>query len=276
MGWRQVVVVLAAILAAPSLAAGETPEQRGAYLVNGIGSCGNCHAPARTGDGPLSGGPPMSTPAFVAYAPNITPDPDTGIGTWTAAEIVTALREGRRPDGTILRPPMPVPFYRAMSDDDANAIAAYLRSIPAVANRTPPSQYVRPMPASYGPPLGHVVAPPTTDVLAYGGYLASLGHCLLCHTPLTAAGRPDTAREGAGGRKLGGSTARNITPDAATGVGAWTDEQILAALTKGVRPDGALLAPTMPFSYLRMMTRSDLDALIVWMRALKPVVNAVE
>jgi len=141
----------------------ETAIDRGAYLVEGIANCGNCHAPQEpAGAQPttaLSGGPAIPTPAFIACPPNITPDQSTGIGGWTPEQVVTALREGRTPDGRVLRPPMPVPFYRGMSDDDAYAIAAYLLSRQPVSNKVPASQYKVPVPPSYGPPIGHIAAP---------------------------------------------------------------------------------------------------------------------
>jgi mono/diheme cytochrome c family protein len=109
-------------------AAAETPLERGAYLVEGIANCGNCHAPQEPSGAvpltPLSGGPAITSPVFTAYPPNITPDRDTGIGTWSQDQLVTALRDGHTPTGAMLRPPMPVPFYRSISDDDAYAIAA--------------------------------------------------------------------------------------------------------------------------------------------------------
>ncbi len=134
------VVVSAAVLRP---AAAGTPIERGAYLVESIANCGNCHAPQEPSGAvpltPLSGGPAISTPAFTAYPPNITPDRQGGIGTWTEDQLVTALRDGRTPDGRMLRPPMPVPFYRGISDEDAHAIAAYVLSRAPYSAKSPPS-----------------------------------------------------------------------------------------------------------------------------------------
>jgi mono/diheme cytochrome c family protein len=266
-------------------AGAETPLERGAYLVEGIGNCGNCHAPQEPSGAvpltPLSGGPAITTPVFIAYPPNITPDPQDGIGAWTEDQLVTALREGHTPDGRTLRPPMPVPFYRSMSDEDARAIATYVLSRPAVAGKSPPSHYKIPTPAGYGPPLGPVAAPPREDRVAYGAYLGSMGHCMLCHTPLGADGQRDFAhRLGAGGLVMEGVFNRvvtaNITPDPATGLGAWSDAEINRTLTTGERPDGRRLASPMPVAYLARMTQDDRDALIAWLRSLRPVVNQVE
>lgn len=200
----------------------ETQIERGAYLVTTIGACGNCHSPVdqnRNRNGPaLSGGPAILAPVSIAYPPNITPDVDTGIGAWSEDQIVDALRNGRRPDGRILRPPMPVPFYRALSDVDVHAIATYLKSLPSTVNRVSASTYHMPTPASYGPPIVSVPNPDQTGPVAYGAYLASLGHCMLCHTPSGPDGKRDYAhRLGAGGFPVetanGIRISANITPD---------------------------------------------------------------
>ncbi|MGO4725069.1 MULTISPECIES: c-type cytochrome [unclassified Inquilinus] len=274
-------VVFAALFAAAAAliqpSAAETPVERGRYLVNGIASCGNCHSPQQpegTVSGPpLSGGNAIASPAFTAYPPNLTPDRDTGLGSWTADQIVTAIREGVTPDGKVLRPPMPVAFYRGMSDRDAYAIAAYLQSLAPVRNQVPASSYRQPTPPGYGGPVGAIPDPDPSDKVAYGHYLAQMGHCMLCHTPRDANGRIDTSLLGAGGVPVGdaGIITPNITPDPKFGIGAWTDGQIADALTKGVRPDGSHLAPPMPWPYLATMSDQDIGAITAYLRTLKPI-----
>jgi len=261
-------------------ASAETLLERGAYLVNGIGNCGNCHSPQEP-DGtlsgpPLSGGKALLAKAFTAYPPNLTPDIETGLGRWTEDQIVTAIREGRRPDGTLLRPPMPVAFYRGMSDRDAHAIAVYLRSLQPVKSKVPDSHYSGPVPASYGGPVNGVPDPAPADRVAYGRYLAQIGHCLLCHTPRDANEKPDIVHfAGAGGAIIRGVfgeiVSPNITPDTHTGIGTWSDQQIADALTKGVRPDGSQLASPMPWRYLSTLRQRDVDALVAYLRSLKPI-----
>ncbi len=275
-----VAVMTLAMLGEPALA--ETLLERGSYLVNGIGVCGNCHSPQNpdgTLSGPaLSGGKALIEPDFIAYPPNLTPDPETGLGKWTDEQIVTALREGHTPAGAVLRPPMPIPFYRSLSDRDAHAIAVYLRSLAPVNNQVPQSQYSHPTPTGFGGPVGAVPDPDPADKVAYGHYLAQLGHCMACHTPRDATGHFDMAhRYGAGGHLLqgvfGAVVSQNITPDVNTGIGGWTDQQIKIALTKGMRPDGSLIVSPMPWRYLATLRNQDVDALIAYLRTLKPVVN---
>lgn len=277
------LAMLATVLFAYGAAA-ETPLERGAYLMNGIVACGNCHTPQGP-DGPLAGmelagGLRMEDKPFTAYTGNLTPDRTTGLGGWTDAEIVTAIRDGRRPDGRLIGPPMPMEFYRGISDGDVQAIVAYLRQVKAVANPVPPSEYRMPLPASWGPPVGSVPEVPRGDRVRYGEYLAGpLGHCMECHTPRQSDGRPDRTRWGAGGMPLPGpwgvSVSRNLTSDPDDGLGRWTDAQIKAAITLGVRPDGARLAPPMAYHFYRNIRDEDLDALVAYLRTLPPLKSTV-
>ena len=282
MAKMMTVIGLAVATMSPGWA--ETQLERGAYLVEVVGACGNCHSPVDADgnrNGPaLSGGPALLSPAFVAYAPNITPDLKTGIGSWSEDQIVVALREGKTPDGHMLRPPMPVPLYRAMSDKDVYAIAAYLKMLPPTDRETPVATYKAPMPSSYGPSVGSIAEPSHDDPVLYGAYLAKLGHCMQCHTPIGADGKRDFVnRLGAGGLSVdiawGSRTSANITTDVDTGIGKWTDEQIIAALSHGVDKDGAVLSPIMPWPYWQSMKPEDLKAIVAWLRTLKPVANVV-
>lgn len=272
---------LAAVLgiAALPLPAGADPlVDRGAYLVNGIMACGNCHTPkGPDGDLPgmeLAGGMAFEFESFTAYASNLTMDRETGLGTWTDAQIIHAIRNGQRPDGSLIGPPMPVSFYREMSDEDARAVVAYLRSLPTVHNAVPPSEYRMPLPPDYGPAVTSVPAPDRNDPVAYGGYLAAIGHCMECHTPMEG-GSDLKDRLGVGGVAIPGpwgiAVSANITSHPEDGVGAWTDEALKAAITKGVRPDGEPLGPPMPYHAYARMADADLNALIAWLRALPPL-----
>jgi cytochrome c553 len=288
---RMPILALTAICAAALLSAtgsrtsAETPVERGGYLVKTIGACGNCHTPRDAAGRPdmtkqLAGGFEFDDPGIgQVVGPNITPDKETGIGNWSEAQIVIALRDGKRPDGTIIGPPMPVPVYRQLSDGDAAAIAAYLKSLKPVRQAVARTQYKIPLPPSYGPPVEHVDAPPQKDRVAYGGYLAGpVGHCVLCHTP-PGGGRPfDMSRAYSGGRELpefgqhGAVTvSRNITADPEHGLGKWTDAEIKRAITDGIRPDGTRLSRTMPFDWYKGIAAEDLDALVAFLHTVEPL-----
>lgn len=257
----------------------ETPLERGRTLVNGIVACGNCHTPQGP-DGPvagreLAGGTPFVEDPFTAYASNITPDPETGIGRWTDEQLVTAIREGKRPDGSLIGPPMPFAFYRGLSDGDLRAIVAYLRSVPPVRHSVPKSEYRMALPAAYGPLVGTVAEVQRTDPVTYGAYMAGpLGHCMECHTPMLPDGHLDMTRAGAGGRTFNGPwgsvVSRNITQDKEHGLGAWTDAEIRKAITEGVRPDGSRLSPPMGYHYYKTMSDGELGALVAYLRTLPP------
>lgn len=269
---------LAFLTLAASLACAQADRvERGRYLVESIVACGNCHTPqGPNGPDPakkLAGGFLTEEPPLTAYAPNITPDPDTGIGRWTDAQIVAAIRDGRRPDGSLIGPPMPFAMYRQMSDSDVQAIVAYLRTVPAVANRVPKSVYRIALPPAWGPPVGAVPDVPRTDKTAYGRYLAGpLGHCLECHSTPDAKGVPDFANGlGGGGMAFmgpwGKSVASNITP---TLLKTYGDADLKKVITTGVRPDGSRLKPPMGTSYYARMAPADLDALVAYLRTLPP------
>jgi len=260
--------------------------KRGAYLVKGPVACANCHTP-RNPDMSLqrgmdfAGGFNIVDPAFNVYTANITPDMDTGIGTWTDAEIITAIREGKTREGKIIFPPMPVPTYNNMSDADVKAIVAYLHTIKPIHHEVPVSKYnipQQPMPPAKGLP-----APSPKDKVAYGGYIVnSLAHCFECHTSPDEHGVPDMKHGlGAGGFLITlapGITVRttNITPDKETGIGKWSNAEIKKAMTTGVGPGGHHLSPPMPYDFFRNMTAADLDAVVAYIRTIPPIKNAVE
>ena len=252
--------------------------ERGKYLVEGIVACGNCHI-ARGPQGQplfekgLSGGMLFDEPPFKAHAANITPDAATGIGKWTDAQLAKAIREGVRPDKSIIGPPMPIEFYRRFSDDDLTAVVAYLRSQPAVRNEVPKSVYNMPLPPPYGPAVKSVKAPPATDKVAYGKYLADIGHCMECHTPRDAKGMPLAGKVGAGGMSFKGpwgeSVSRNLTSHE-TGLKNWSDEQIIKAIRTGTDRDGKPYKPPMGFGFYKNINDADMQALVAYLRSLKP------
>ena len=269
--------------AGPIRSGAQTYRERGAYLVDALAACGNCHTRHDAASKPipgmeLAGGREFDIEAGHIVGPNITPDRDTGIGDWSIGQIVYALRNGKRPDGTLIGPPMPIEFYRELSDRDAEAIAVYLKSLKPVRHKVARSQYKVPMPPSYGLIVGHVGEPNPHDKIAYGAYLAGpVAHCMECHTPRDGP-RLDLSRLGAGGRDLpdlgnpeARTVSRNITSDPDAGLGKWSDADIKAAILLGHRPDGTKLARTMPFDSYNRMSSDDVNAIVDYLRTLKPL-----
>jgi mono/diheme cytochrome c family protein len=271
------ISTLVALYAWGALAQPSVSAARGKYLMEGIVACGNCHI-ARGEQGQplfekgLSGGMVFDEPPFKAYASNITPDRETGIGKWTDAQLAKAIREGVRPDKSIIGPPMPIEFYRAMSDADLASIIAYMRAQAPVRNEVTKSKYNMPLPPSYGPAVGQIKAPSPSDKVKYGEYLANIGHCMECHTPRDERGQIQRALLGAGGQAFTGpwgeSVARNLTPHQ-TGLKDWTDEQIANAIRKGVDRTGQHYKPPMGYDFYSRINDADMGALIAYLRSLK-------
>lgn len=256
--------------------------EHGRYLVETVAGCGNCHTP-HLPDGSLdptkkfSGAFVIEEPVFKAYARNITPDMETGIGSWSEDDIVNAIRNAQRPDGKYLGPPMSFGWYRGMSDTDAHAIAAYLKTVPAIRNEVPPSEYKIPL-NGYGPPVTSVADVPKTDQVKYGEYLAGpIGHCMDCHTTYVM-GQIDLKQLGRGGNVYNkpfgytwAAVSANLTSDKDAGLGAWTDDEIKRAVTQGISRNGRQLLPFMPFGLYAKMEPSDLNAIVAYLRTLPPM-----
>jgi mono/diheme cytochrome c family protein len=256
---------------------------RGEYLVEGIVGCGNCHhGRDETGEfvegQEYAGNFVIAEEGFTAYAPNITPDPETGIGEWTDEEIERAIREGISRDGRVMGPPMAFAYYHDISSADMDAIIAYLRSVPAVRREVPASTYEIPLPPAWGEPVTEPIADiPRSDTVAYGRYLShTLGHCTQCHTPLVN-GQEDFSRIGAGGNiypmPFGypwAAVSANITQHETQGIGAWTDDEIKRAIVYGISRDGRTLLPFMGFSFYELISDEDLDAIVAYVKTLPP------
>ena len=252
--------------------------KRGDYLVNTIMTCGNCHSPkGPQGDIPgkhFSGGLSWDEPPFKVTAPNITEDKETGIGEWSDADIKHLLRTGLRPNGTPIATVMPTGFYGIITDRDLDAIVAYLRTIKPIKNKVPDPIYKMPQvrqifPGSEKPYTEAML----TDHVKHGFYLATIGHCMECHTPMVK-GRHPWNRIGAGGMEFPGpwgtSVSRNVTSSKTKGVGGWTDAEIKRAVTTGVDKEGKHLKPPMGYHYYAHMTDADLNDVIAWVRTLPP------
>ena len=215
-------------------------------------------------------------PAFTAVAANITPA--GAIAGWSDAELARAIREGLRPDGSLIGPPMPFAMYRGLGDDDLMSIVLFLRSLEPLENDPGTSAYRIPLPPAYGPPVESVTAPEAGVTVAYGAYLAGpVAHCMECHTPMGPTGPMLDTDLGRGGFEFHGpwgvSVAPNLTnhPD---GLAGYSDAEIGQMITHGLRPDGAAMLPPMPYGYLAQMSEADLAAIILYLRSLPGLPDA--
>ena len=278
-------------VAASGGASAESAVARGDYLVNTIMACGNCHSP-RDAEGKfiagkaLSGGLTFDTPAFLATAPNITPDKETGIGAWSDAEIKRALVEGIRPDhgklaGVALAAIMPANFYKALLPDDLAAVIAYLRNVPAVRNEVAEPRYRLPVQrVPYPDAETGFTAAMMADPARHGAYLATIGHCMECHAAWSKGASDYTTGFGRGGRVFPlregtpdslTSTAANITQHPTRGIGAWSDAEVGRAITHGIARDGHALKPPMAYGFYAGLKDADLKDIIAWLRTIPPL-----
>jgi mono/diheme cytochrome c family protein len=250
--------------------------KRGDYLVNTILTCGNCHTPkGPTGadimDKAFSGGLSWDEAPFKVTAPNITQDKETGIGKWSARDIRRLLRKGIKPDGTPIATIMPTGFYEIITKKDMNAIVAYVRTLKPVKNKVPDPIYKMKQVRQIFPGAERRYREAMfSDRQKHGFYLATIGHCMECHTPMVR-GRHDWAKDlGRGGFEFPGpwgvSVSRNITQSKSKGIGAWSDAEIKRAITQGIDKDGKHLKPPMGYSYYAKMTDLDIADIIAYLR----------
>jgi len=272
---RLIVALLALAGATVAANAQSALVKRGDYLVNGILTCGNCHTPkGPTGDikdKAFSGGLSWDEPPFKVTAPNITQDKETGIGNWSDADIKKLMRTGLMPNGVHIAMVMPTGFYHIMTEGDLDAVVAYLRTIKPISNRVADPVYKMPqveavLPGGETPYTEAIMS----DTVKKGFYLATIAHCMECHTPMGPQGRLWTTKLGTGGFDFPGpwgvSTSRNITQSKDKGIGGWSDDEIKRAITTGVSRDGSHLKPPMGFSYYATLTPGDLDAIVAYLR----------
>lgn len=272
--------------------------ERGKYLVENVSSCLQCHSPSdkTRWAAPLTGGargaggecwtPETGFPGTLC-AGNLTPHAD-GLGQWSDGEVLRAMREGVDRHGAPLFDIMPYGTYRNMSDEDALAVVAYLRSLPAVAGKAPARTLDFPLSVvvKFQPqPLeGAVAEPDRTSSVAYGRYLVDIAGCETCHTPVDAQHRPLPGQAFAGGKRFpldakgAEVVSSNITPHP-TGLGGWSREGFVAHFKSFQGAHDLPAQPTrntvMPWLVLAGMTEQDLGAIYDYLRTVPPVENTV-
>lgn len=270
--------------------------QRGSYLVNQVLACGTCHTGRQSGnilteperpDAYLGGGNVYADRGLgTLWIPNITPDPETGIGRWKDDEILRALRDGVARDGHFLIPFMPYGAYQHLSDDDARAVVAYLRSVPPYKQTQSRREnelgfmqklLFKTIGVQMHKPVEKVPHPTRANKLDYGHYLTRIARCSHCHSLTEKGPRPETDRLHLAGSEVGYQDARlgkvyprNLTGDPETGLGRYDAAAIKAALRRGRRLDGKRMAPPMAamVPHYAAMTEEDLDALVAYLKTL--------
>jgi mono/diheme cytochrome c family protein len=268
-----------------------TPQrfERGRYLAVAVTGCMGCHSehdwknhgaipPGTEGAGEVM---PIAELPGKIVAPNITPDPETGAGTWSDDQLARAIREGIGHDGRALFPMMPYQAFRKMSDEDLASIIVYLRSLPPVRRPLPRSEII--FPVKYlisGVPEPLATAVPARDLsdpVRRGEYLVTLAGCAGCHTP-QVRGQNVPGMDLAGGFTLTGPWGRvassNITPDA-SGIGYYDESLFLQVMRTGY-VKARELSPIMPVFDFKNMRDDDLEAMFAYLRTLKPVKHRVD
>ncbi len=274
---------------------------RGEYLANHVTPCLDCHSKRDFSKfaGPvIPGTEGMGGEVFdqkliglpgTVYAKNITPDPETGIGTWTDDEVLRAITQGISKNGDTLFPMMPYVNFNHMAKEDLLSIIAYIRTLKPVKNKVPVRHLMIPISMAYpGPALQKSVddnmRPPESDPVKYGEYLINAAVCMDCHTP-QVKGQFDFSRSFAGGSAFDvGSfkvNSANITPDSATGLGAWNEERFMNKFIQYREEAAYSFDPgtqntIMPLVSYAGMTDDDLKAIYAYLRTIKPLSNKVE
>jgi len=292
MAMRTIVIAVLLYAAAPALAASPAEIARGKYIFGATAGCG-CHTEPK---GPANaGGRKFDGPFGTVYSTNITPDTKTGIGGWTDEQIIKAIRLGRRPNGERILPIHPFTSFNGMAEDDLGALVAFLRTVQPVNRPNTPKRITVPMFESVFLPAWLMTfaatetPPPAAPVagVARGEYLVrTVAHCGECHTPRSAVTMAvDNSRFLAGNAKKTGPEGQatpNITPDNATGIGDWTEEQIATYLGTGKRPDGDVAGGLMEegiqgtLAGFKDMTKVDLAAIARYLKSIPAVTNKIE
>ncbi len=291
IGWRPIIGPRARPLT--NRVFERTPERwaRGKYIVESEAACADCHSPHDWSqhDAPILPGMEGAGRDFTelkglpgaVFAPNITPDPETGAGTWSDDALARAIREGIGHDGRALFPMMPYQNYKQLPDEDVASIIVYLRSLPPVRKSMPKTAIIFPvkylMRSAPEPIVNPVQAPDVSDPVKRGAFVLTIAGCRDCHTPMNH-GDPIPSLDMAGGQVFEGPWGRvasaNLTPDP-SGIPYYDEILFLQAIRTGyvkARP----LNQIMPWRHYRGMTDEDLKSIFAYLKTLKPIHHVVD
>ncbi len=280
------------VQAEPGTGTGAAAAERGRRVFHGTGGC-SCHTnyPGEGEAAPeLAGGRPLETPFGVYYSTNITPDDETGLGSWSDADFIRAMREGLSPTGAHYFPVFPYTSFTGLRDRDLVDLKAYLDSLPAIERASPPPDAWIPFRWRW------TIAgwkwmnfesqrierdPDRSESWNRGRYLVlAAAHCGECHTPRTWTGGLDRSLWLAGSRDgPEGELAPNITPDRKTGIGDWSRVDLVWYLETGLKPEGddtqGLMAEVIEHGYSKL-PRQDLEAIAAYLETVPAVENEVK
>jgi mono/diheme cytochrome c family protein len=285
---RHAAVMLWLAVATAPVGAADAGASQGEYLFRATG-CAGCHTDTDNKGAPLAGGRALHTPFGTFYTSNITPDPDTGIGNWSETDFVRALREGISPQGEHYYPAFPYTSYTRLTDADLRAIWAYLRSVKPVrqANRSHELPWYlrsratlrvwKTMFFAPGPYQPHTDQSPMWNRGAY--LVEAVTHCGECHTPRNMLGGFKQSQHLAGNPDgVDDAKVPNITPDRETGIGKWTENDLVYYLETGATPDGDYAGDTMADvidNSTSQLTADDRRAIAVYIKSLPAVEQAI-
>ena len=263
---------------AAAQAADQAVITKGEYLAR-AGDCIACHTKP---EGALfAGGRPMLTPFGTIYTSNITPDTETGIGSWTADQFYGAMHTGRFPDGGLIYPAMPFGSYTKVTRADSDAIFTYLRSVPPVHQPNTPQalrfpfnnrQLILGWRTLFFQQGEYQPDPAKSAEWNRGAYLVEgLGHCAMCHSPINALGGSSQSQAFEGGLiPMQNWYAPSLTSNKEAGLGEWSIDEIVDLLRTGVSPRGAVYGPMseVVFNSTQYLNDADIRAMAIYLKSL--------
>ncbi len=283
MHFIRVTVAATLLLMAAAASTQDSVIERGEYLIH-AGGCIDCHTEDSDEANALAGGRALESPFGTFYSPNITPDDETGIGSWSDDDFLNTLWDGVSPDGDHYYPAFPYTSYTGVSREDLLAMKAYLFSLKPVEKNTPEHDlawYISTRLAAGAWKLKNFDSarfssdPEQTDQWNRGAYLVRhLGHCGECHTPRSSLGALHYDQELAGNPDGPDETKiPNITPDRKDGIGKWSASDIEYFLDIGMLPDGDFVGSTMGAVIdhnTSKLTKDDRIAIATYLKSVEP------
>lgn len=277
------VVALASGWSEPSHAASAGNAERGAYILR-LAGCVTCHT-APKGGAHLAGGRELKTPFGSFFTPNITPDPETGIGNWSDEDFVRALRKGKSPSGKPYYPAFPYTSYTRMTQQDIIDLKAHLDSVASVRNPVPDHDLGFPFSVRavmyvwrglFLDTEPFVPDPSQSEIWNRGAYIVNgPGHCGECHTPRNFMGAVKSSRPLSGNPKgPDNESVPNITGHSRLGIDEWSEDDLVTFLQSGFTPDGDFASGGMADEIedvTSKLTDADVAAIAVYLKSLPAI-----